>query len=115
MGWGPRLFTCVPSSCKSPARAIAARRTAVAPPSAVGSLAKPHHCSSLVMMTPAVASPPAAVALEPLLIELTWSTVNPPLTELTRSTRSTEQIQHRTGCIPLVEASDHGGDPPVSS
>ncbi|KAL2242479.1 UNVERIFIED_CONTAM: hypothetical protein Sindi_0365900 [Sesamum indicum] len=122
-GWNPLLkasrlgpvsssfITCVPSSCKSPVRAIAARRTAVAPPSAVGSLAEPLHCSRLVMAkppvrpeidvgAPAAAPPPAAVGLEPLLTELTRSTVNPPLTELTRSTQSTEQIQHPSSSIP---------------
>ncbi|KAL2225814.1 UNVERIFIED_CONTAM: hypothetical protein Sindi_1940100 [Sesamum indicum] len=122
-GWNPLLkasqlgpvsssfITCVPSSCKSPVRAIAARRTAVPPSSAVGSQAELHHCSRLVMEkppvrpeidigAPAAASPPAAVVLEPPLTELTRSTVNPPLTELTRSTQLTQPFQQPASSIP---------------
>ncbi|KAL2224636.1 UNVERIFIED_CONTAM: hypothetical protein Sindi_2930700 [Sesamum indicum] len=99
------FITCVPSSCKSPVRAIAARQSRVALPSAVGSLAEPHHCSRLVMEKPPVRpeidiGAPATVAHEPLWTELTRSMVNPPLTELTRSTQSTEQIQHLSSSIP---------------
>ncbi|KAL2224633.1 UNVERIFIED_CONTAM: hypothetical protein Sindi_2930400 [Sesamum indicum] len=57
-------------------------------------MAKPPVRPEINIGAPAADSPPAAVAREPLWTELTWSTVNPPLTELTRSTQSTEQIQH---------------------
>ncbi|KAL2244367.1 UNVERIFIED_CONTAM: hypothetical protein Sindi_0554700 [Sesamum indicum] len=98
-------------SCNSPVSAIAALRTAVAPPSRLRSPADHHRSPRLVMAHPPIRSvsatgatpetpPPADGDSQPeMLTELTRST--PPLTGSTRSTQSTEQLQQPPSSIPM--------------